>query len=105
MDVESDERPEEATSAPLRRSLALGFAVGTAIALATIGIVYAIVAIPMYALAQADRSGLDRPFFRDSLFHIAVPVGLLFGVVIGTLVGVWYRRGGHLPTDRSPFDV
>jgi hypothetical protein len=103
--IESDDTADDVTAAPLPRSLALGFAVGTAVALATIGIVYALVAIPMYALAQADRSGLDRPFFRDSLFHIAVPVGLLIGVLIGTLVGVWYRRGGHLPTDRSPFDV
>ena len=105
MDVQPDEAQELASPAPLPRSVALGVAVGTAIALATIGIVYALVAIPMYALAQADRNGLDRPFFRDSLFHIAVPIGLLFGVLIGTLVGVWYRRGGHLPTDRSPFDV
>jgi hypothetical protein len=24
-------------------------------------------------------------------------------VMIGSVVGVWYRRGGHLPTDRTPF--
>jgi hypothetical protein len=89
--------------APIRRSVGLGVAVGTAVTLATIGIVYAFIAIPMYALAQMDPSGLDRPFFRDSLFHIAVPVGLLLGIAIGALMGVWYRRGGHLPTDRSPF--
>jgi hypothetical protein len=89
--------------APLPRSLALGVAVGAVIALATIGVVYAMIAIPIYALAQADPHGTDRPYFRDSLFHIAVPAGLVLGVAIGALVGVWYRRGGHLPTDRSPF--
>ena len=94
---------DAATPAPYRRSVGLGVAVGISVALATIGIVYAFIAIPMYALAQMDPSGLDRPFFRDSLFHIAVPVGLLLGSAIGALMGVWYRRGGHLPTDRSPF--
>jgi len=89
--------------APLRRSVGLGLAVGTSVALGTIGIVYAFIAIPMYALAQMDPSGLDRPFFRESLFHIAVPAGLVLGSAIGALMGVWYRRGGHLPTDRSPF--
>lgn len=92
-----------AVDAPLHRSFALGLAVGTIVAGATIGVVYALVAIPMYALARFDQHGLDRPFFRESLFRIAVPAGAALGVAIGGLVGTWYRRGGHLPTDRSPF--
>lgn len=105
--IDSDHPADDAypsgAGAPLHRSLALGLAVGTIIAIATIGVVYAFVAIPMYALAQFDPHGLDRPFFRDSLLRIAVPAGAVLGVAIGALVGTWYRRGGHLPTDRSPF--
>jgi hypothetical protein len=83
--------------------VALAVAVGGVVAIATIGVVYAFIAIPAYTLAQADPNGLDRPFFRNSLFRIAVPVGVLIGALIGALVGTWYRRGGQLPTDRSPF--
>ncbi len=87
----------------LHRSLALGFAIGLPVAIAAAAVVYAIVAIPMYTLAQADPHGLDRPFFRHALVRIALPVGAAIGVVIGSVVGVWYRRGGQLPTDRTPF--
>jgi hypothetical protein len=97
--VESDEEPR----APLRRSLALGFAIGMPVAIAAIGVTYAIIAIPMYTLAQADPHGLDRPFFRHALVRIALPVGAVIGLAIGSVVGVWYRRGGRLPTDRTPF--
>jgi hypothetical protein len=89
--------------APLRRSLALGFAVAVPVALAVAAVTYAIVAIPMYMLAQADPHGLDRPFFRHALVRIALPIGAAIGLVVGSVVGVWFRRGGHLPTDRTPF--
>jgi hypothetical protein len=89
--------------APVRRSIALGFAIGLPVALAAIGVIYAIIAIPMYTLAQVDPHGLDRPFIRQGLVRIALPVGAVIGVAIGSVVGVWYRRGGHLPTDRTPF--
>src|SRR5436305_15123226 len=95
--------PESPERAPLRRSLALGFAVGVPIAIASAAVIYAIVAIPMYTLAQADPHGLDRPFFRHALVRIALPVGAAIGLVVGSVVGVWYRRGGRLPTDRTPF--
>ena len=94
---------EETTRAPVRRSIALGFAIGVPVALAGIAVTYAIIAIPMYALAQADPHGLDRPFFRHALVRIALPLGGAIGLAIGSVVGVWYRRGGHLPTDRTPF--
>jgi hypothetical protein len=87
----------------VRRSIALGFAIGVPVAIASAAIVYAIVAIPMYTLAQADPHGYDRPFFRHALVQIALPAGAVIGAVIGSVVGVWYRRGGHLPTDRTPF--
>lgn len=92
-----------APPAPLRRSLLLGLGVGAAVGLAAMGVAYAIVAIPAYALAQSDPNGLDRPVIRDALFNIGLPAGLVVGVLVGGLVGVWYRRGGHLPTDRTPF--
>jgi hypothetical protein len=88
---------------PMRRSIAVGVAIGVPVALAAIGLTYAIIAVPMYALAQADPHGLDRPFFRHALVRIALPLGAAIGLVIGSVVGVWYRRGGRLPTDRTPF--
>ncbi|MEY2430610.1 MAG: hypothetical protein QOC92_335 [Acidimicrobiaceae bacterium] len=93
----------EEDRAPLRRSVALAFGIGVPVALAAIGLTYAIIAIPMYTLAQADPHGLDRPFFRHALVRIALPIGALIGLAIGSVVGVWYRRGGRLPTDRTPF--
>lgn len=95
---------DEPLRQPLRRSIALGLAIGVPIALASAAVVYAIIAIPMYTLAQADPHGLDRPFFRHALFRIALPAGGGIGLLIGSVVGVWYRRGGHLPTDRTPFN-
>ncbi len=89
--------------APMRRSVALGFAIGVPVALAAVALTYAIIAIPMYTLAQADPHGLDRPFFRHALVRVALPVGAVIGLAVGSVVGVWYRRGGHLPTDRTPF--
>ncbi len=73
------------------------------VALAVVALTYAIIAIPMYTLAQADPHGLDRPFFRHALVRVALPVGAVIGLAVGSVVGVWYRRGGHLPTDRTPF--
>jgi|GEM_PF-2544193 len=97
----SDAAPE--ARAPVRRSLLLGVAVGLPVALATVAVTYAIVAIPVYVLAQSDPNGLDRPFFRHALLRIALPAGAVLGAVVGSVVGMWYRRGGRLPTDRTPF--
>jgi hypothetical protein len=83
------------------RSILLGVAVGVAVALCTAAIVYAIVAIPLYTLAQSDPSGLDRPFIRDGFFKVGLPVGGVVGLVLGALVGIWYGRGGRLPEHRS----
>ena len=102
MDTTDTSKPS-ATPAPLRRSVLVGVAIGLGVGLATIGVMYAIVAIPAYALAQSDPNGLDRPLIRDALFRVGLPAGVLVGLLIGVLVGVWYRRGGHLPTDRTPF--
>ena len=84
------------------RSVGLALAVGLAVAISVAGLVYSIIAIPLYLLAQSDSSGLDRPFIRDGFFKVALPAGLLVGTLVGAAVGVWYGRGGHLPTDRTP---
>src|ERR1700716_1176711 len=95
--------PDVVERAALRRSVARGFAIGAPIAIACAAVIYAIIAIPMYTLAQADPHGLDRPFIRHALVRIALPLGAVIGFAIGSVVGVWYRRGGRHPTDRTPF--
>jgi hypothetical protein len=93
----------EPRTTPLHRSVGLAVAVGTSVALATVAIAYSIIAIPLYVLAQSEPAhGLDRPFIRHGLFQVALPVGVLLGVGCGALVGLWYARGGRLPTDRTP---
>ena len=67
------------------------------------GIAFSIVAVPMFLLASTEGdSGLDRGLVRTGLFAVALPLGALVGVVVGSIVGVWYARGGRLPTDRTP---
>jgi hypothetical protein len=86
------------------RSTAAVVLVGAAVALAVTGLVYSIMAIPIYLLAQTDPSGLNRPLVRDGLFHVALPIGLVVGALAGAVVGVWYGRGGRLPEGRSPYE-
>ena len=93
---------DEPTRSSVGRTLGLAIGVGLAVGVATVGVVYAIIAIPFYALAQSDRNGLDRPFFRDGLVHWGIPIGVVLGVACGAVVGLWYARGGRLPTDRTP---
>src|SRR4051794_931722 len=89
-------RPEQ----DLKRSVALAVLVGLGIGLTIVAVVFAIVAIPLFALARFAEPGrgLDRPVIRDNLLHVALPVGLLAGLVCGAVVGRWYRRGGQLPS-------
>jgi hypothetical protein len=100
---DAPDAPDGKAPAPLRRSVLVGLAIGLGVGLAAIGVAYAIVAIPAYALAQSDPNGLDRPIIRDALFRVGLPAGVVVGLLIGVVVGVWYRRGGHFPTDRTPF--
>jgi uncharacterized metal-binding protein len=77
------------------RSVLLGVVVGTTVAVCTVAIGFSIIAIPLFMLARVEPgSGLDRPFIRNGLTHVAVPAGLILGIVVGLIVGVWYRRGG-----------
>lgn len=91
---------------PRARSVALGLAVGLGVGVAAIAIAFSIVAIPLFIVASTEPgSGLNRDLVRTGLFKIAVPVGVVTGIVVGALVGLWYARGGRLPTDRTPLDL
>jgi hypothetical protein len=97
----------EAPAAPQRRSRLRGALVGTgigfAVGLAAIAIAFSIIAIPLFMLAATDPDrGVDRDLVRKGLFDVALPFGAVTGVAIGLAVGIWYGRGGRLPTDRSP---
>ncbi len=85
----------EPTTRPLGRAIAIAVAVGIGIA----AISFVVIAIPFYTLASFEPNGLDRPIVRTGLFRIAVPVGLLLGVVIGAITGRWLRRGGSWTVD------
>ena len=85
----------------LRRSAGLAALVGAGIGLTTTAVLYAMLAIPFYALARATegQEGLDREFFRNGITRVALPAGLVVGVVVGVLVGIWYARGGRWPKE------
>jgi hypothetical protein len=84
------------------RGALTGIAVGLATGLAMIGVAFSIIAIPLYLLAMTDPDhGVDRHLVRTGLFNVALPFGLVTGVVAGVAVGVWRGRGGRLPTDRT----
>ena len=94
--------PATPTRSRVRAAL-LGISIGVGVGVAAMGIAFSIVAVPMFLLASTEgESGLDRDLVRTGLFAIALPVGAVVGVAVGTLVGVWYARGGRLPTDRTP---
>ncbi len=84
----------------------LGVGVGAGVGVAAVAIAFSIVAIPIFIVASTEPgSGLNRSLVRTGLFQVALPFGGLTGVVVGVLVGVWYARGGRLPTDRTPLDL
>ena len=80
--------------------MAVGVAVG--VGLSSMAIAFSIVAVPVFALANLDGNGLDRPSIRTAL-AVAVILGVVAGLTVGAIVGVWYGRGGRLPNDRTPF--
>jgi hypothetical protein len=91
--------PAVVPSRAVRRGMGLVAAVGIGVGIAVAGLVYSILAIPLYVFAQTDPDGLDRPMIRTAFFNVALPAGIVGGIVAGVLVGVWYRRGGRLPDD------
>ena len=85
----------ESPGRPLGQSVLLGVGIGIGLGL----IVFFLVAIPFYTLASFEPNGLDRPIIRTGLFRIALPVGVLVGVVGGAIAGRWLRRGGSWTVD------
>jgi hypothetical protein len=84
----------------------LGVAVGVGVAVAGIAIAFSVVAIPIFIVASTEPgSGLNRDLVRTGLFKVALPFGVVSGLAAGVLIGMWYARGGRLPTDRTPLDL
>jgi len=85
------------------KAVLVGIGIGVGVGVAGMAIAFSIVAVPLFLLASTEGdSGLDRDLVRTGLFAIALPFGALVGVTVGAIVGVWYARGGRLPTDRTP---
>lgn len=61
--------------------------------MASAAIVFFVIAIPFYTLASFEPNGLDRPIIRTGLFRIALPVGVVLGIVTGSVAGWWWRSG------------
>jgi hypothetical protein len=96
----------EVTERPRSRSVLLGVAVGVGVAVAGIAIAFSVVAIPIFIVASTEPgSGLNRDLVRTGLFKVALPFGVVSGLAAGVLIGMWYARGGRLPTDRTPLDL
>ena len=85
----------------VRRSMLLSGVVGVVVALVVVAVLYALLAIPFYALARFAEpgQGMDRPFIRDGITRFALPAGVVLGAISGAVVGVWHARGGRLPTE------
>lgn len=82
-----------------RRPWPRSVAVGLFAALGGFSIGLIAIALPLYGLARALEAGrgLNRPFIRDNLTQLVLPVSCLCALAAGVLVGRWYRRGGRLP--------
>jgi hypothetical protein len=91
---------QQDVSEEVQRPLLKACLIGVAVGLVVLAVAFAIVAIPFVALATFAEpgQGLDRPLIRDGVSRVALPAGLVVGLVTGGVVAWWYRRGGHLPT-------
>lgn len=97
--------PAQAPAEPRSRvrSVLLGVGIGVGVGVAAMAIAFSIIAIPLFIVASTEPgSGLDRSLVRTGLFKVALPVGLVAGLAAGVVVGLWYARGGRLPSDRTP---
>jgi hypothetical protein len=101
--VEATEPIEPAAPRSKVRSVLLGVGIGVGVGVAAVAIAFSIVAIPLFVLASTEPgAGLDRSLVRTGLFKVALPFGVVAGTAAGVVVGLWYARGGRLPTDRTP---
>ena len=84
------------------RSTLVGLGIGLAVTVATVAVAFSIIAIPLFLIASTEPGqGLNRDLVRKGLFGVAIPFGAITGIAVGVAVGVWYGRGGRLPTDRT----
>lgn len=81
------------------RSLVRSVLVGLGLAVGLAGITAFLIAIPFYTLASFESNGIDRPLVRTGLFRVALPVGVLVGIVGGAVGGRWLHRGGRWVVD------
>lgn len=87
---------DERTPRPIGRSILLGVGIGVGVA----AIAFVLIAIPFYTLASFEPDGgMDRPLIRTGLLQIALPVGVVLGVVTGAVAGRWLHRGGSWTVD------
>jgi hypothetical protein len=84
-----------------RRTVLVAVGMGAAVGLASVALIVSIIAIPLFALARFAEpgKGLDEPLIRTGLVNVAIPAGLVLGTATGVAVALWYRKGGHLPTE------
>lgn len=72
--------------------------IGVVVGLTAAGLALTFIALPLFFFASATdpSNGTGRPFVRTGLVSIAIPFGVLAGLVAGPLAGRWWRRGGRL---------
>jgi hypothetical protein len=99
-----DPADRAADPAPARRSrlrsALLGVGVGVAVGVAGIAMAFSVLAIPLFFVASTEPgSGTHRDLVFKGLFYVALPFGVVVGVLGGIVAGIWYGRGGRLPED------
>jgi hypothetical protein len=92
--------PTSAERRPVARAVALGLLAAVAAGAMSV----AAIALPLFFLARAldPANGTGRPLIHDGLV-IVLPVAAVVGLLVGPLVGAWYRRGGRLPREDDGF--
>ena len=81
----------------IRRPAAPALGLGAVAGLAAAAVTLVAIALPLFFFARAvdPERGTGRPFIHTGLVRVAVPAGLLSGLVVGVCVGVWYHRQGR----------
>lgn len=97
LDPETPPPDESETASSMRRAVLIGLGIGIGTGL----LAFFLIAIPFYTLASFEPNGMDRPIIRTGLFRIALPVGAVVGIVVGSISGRWVHRGGKWPTSES----
>ncbi len=95
----ADAGADETVIGVTRRPWSRTIGIGVLAALAGFSFGFIAIALPLFGLARALelQRGLGRPFIRDNLLLLVLPVAGTCALACGLLVGRWYRRGGRLP--------